>query len=185
MVTLFLSQTNQPWWSITGAMTNRLLTIEVSPFYLKTDAIGLSTSLPFTTALGSSTHLLSVLGIVTFMASSIRPTAWWRPLTLTVSVCAVIELYLSFLLMHLAAEAALLGAYGIVPPLYGNSYLPVSILGLDLKNYTRPLVTASFGLPFYIGFFGLGLIGSGFVIKGMRERRRRIKQKGVQAIFTS
>ncbi len=175
MVTLFLSQTNQPWWSITGGMTNRLLTIEVSPFYLKTDAIGLSTSLPFTTALGSSTHLLSVLGIVTFMASSIRPTAWWRPLTLTVSVCAVIELYLSFLLMHLAAEAALLGAYGIVPPLYGNSYL----------NYIRPLVTASFGLPFYIGSFGLGLIGSGFVIKGMRERRRRIKQKGVQAIFTS
>ena len=165
-------------------MTNRLPTIEVSPFYLKTDAIGLSTNLPFTTALGSSTHLLCVLGIVTFMAASIRPTAWWRP-SLTVIVCAVIELYLSFLLMHLAAEAALLGAYGIVPPPYGNSYLPVSILGLDLKNYTRPLVTASFGLPFYIGFFGLGLIGSGLVIKGMRERRRRIKQKGVQAIFTS
>jgi len=87
--------------------------------------------------------------------------------------------------MHLAAEAALLGAYGVVPSLYGNSYLPVNILGLDLNSYTNPLVTTSFGLPFYLGLPGLGLVGCGFVIKGLRERRKRIEQKGVQAIFTS
>jgi hypothetical protein len=87
--------------------------------------------------------------------------------------------------MHLAAEAALLGAYGVIPSFYGNSYLPVNTLGLNLNSYTKPLVTARFGLPFYLGSLLLGLIGCGFVIKSLRERRKRIEQKGVQAIFTS
>ena len=85
--------------------------------------------------------------------------------------------------MHLAAETALLGAYGIIPPSYGTSYLQVNIL--DLNSYANPPVTASFSLPFYIGFLGLGLMGGGLLIKSIRERRKRIEQKGVQAIFTS
>jgi len=88
-------------------------------------------------------------------------------------------------LMHLAAETALLGAYGIIPPSYGTSYSQVNILGLDLNSYANPLVTASFSLPFYIGFLGLGLMGGGLVIKSICERRKRMEQKGVQAIFTS
>lgn len=87
--------------------------------------------------------------------------------------------------MHLAAKTALLGTYGVIPPEYGTSVLPVNILGLDLNRYANPLVTASFSLPFYIGFAGLGFLGCGLVIKNLRERRKRIRQKGVQAIFTS
>jgi hypothetical protein len=86
--------------------------------------------------------------------------------------------------MHLVAETALLGAYGIIPPSHGTSYLQINILSLELNSDANPLVTASFSLPFYIGFLGLGLMGGGLVIKSIRERRKRIEQKGVQAIFT-
>jgi hypothetical protein len=185
IVALFLAQASEPWWTLTGGSTGHLLSLQVSPFYFQTNAIGLSASTPFAITLGSTTRLLSILCVIALTASGIRPTAWWRPLAITFGVCSLTELYLSFLLMHLAAEAALLGAYGVVPPFYGNSYLPVNILGLDLNTYTDPLVAARFGLPFYLGFPSLGLIGSGFVIKSLRERRKRIEQKGVQAIFTS
>jgi hypothetical protein len=182
---LFLAQSSEPWWSLAGGSTGQLFSLQVSPFYFQANAIGLSASTPFAIMLGSATRLLSILCVIALIASSIRPTAWWRPLALTFGICSLTELYLSFLLMHLAAEAALLGAYGVIPSFYGNSYLPVNILGLDLNNYTKPLVTARFGLPFYLGFPGLGLVGCGFVIKSLRERRKRIRQKGVQAIFTS
>ena len=184
-VALFLAQGSEPWWSLTGGSTGRLLSLQVSPFYFQANAIGLSASTPFTIMLGSTTRLLSILSVIALIATSIRPTAWWRPLALTFAASSLTELYLSFLLMHLAAETALLGAYGVIPSFYGNSYLPVNILGPDLNSYTKPIVTASFGLPFYLGFPSLGLVASGFVIKGLRERRKRIEQKGVQAIFTS
>jgi hypothetical protein len=100
-------------------------------------------------------------------------------------LCTLIELYLSFLLMHIAADTAFLGAYGVVPPFSGTGYLPVNLLGLDLNNYANPLVVASFGFPFYAGFLGIGVVGGGLILKSLRERRKRLQQKGVQAIFTS
>jgi hypothetical protein len=87
--------------------------------------------------------------------------------------------------MHIAADTALLGAYGVVPPYSGTGYLPVNFLGLDLNSYANPLVIASFRFPFYAGFLSIGLVGGGLIFKALRERRKRLEQKGVQAIFTS
>jgi hypothetical protein len=87
--------------------------------------------------------------------------------------------------MHIAADTALLGAYGVVPPYSGTGYLPANLLGLDLNSYTNPLVIASFRLPFYAGFLGIGLVGGALILKALRERRKKLEQKGVQAIFTS
>jgi len=184
-VALLLALTNEPWWTITGAHSGNLLTVRVSPFYLQTIATGLLLSTPFVISLGLLTRVVSILGFVALAAASVQKAAWWRPLVICFGLCALIELYLSFLLMHIAADTALLGAYGVVPPYSGIGYLPVNLLGLDLKNYPNPLVIASFSFPFYAGFLGIGLVGGGLVVKALRERRKRLDQKGVQAIFTS
>jgi hypothetical protein len=184
-VALFLALTNEPWWTITGVHSGNLLAVKVSPFYLQMIVTGLLPSTPFATSLGSLTRVLSILGFVALAAASIQKTAWWRPLAICFGLCAFIELYLSFLLMHIAVDTALLGAYGIVPPYSGTGYLPVNFLGLDLNNYPNPLVIASFSFPFYAGFLGIGVVGWGLILKARRERRKRPGQKGVQAFFTS
>lgn len=184
-VALFLAVANDPWWTITGAHSDNLLAIRVSPFYLQTIATGIVSSSPFATTLGSFTRVLSVLGFVALAAASVQKTAWWRPLMICFGLCALIELYLSFLLLHIVADAAFLGAYGILPPYIGTGYLPATFLGLDLNNYSNPLVIASFRYPFYSGFVGIGLVAGSFIFRALRERRKRLEQKGVQAIFTS
>jgi hypothetical protein len=184
-VALFLALTNEPWWTITGVHSDNLLSVKVSPFYLQTIAIGLLPSTPFATSLGSLTRVISILGFVALATASIQKTAWWWPLAICFGVSALIELYLSFLLIHIAVDTALLGAYGVVPPYSGAGYLPVNFLGLDLNNYPNPLVIASFSAPFYAGFLGIGVVGGGLILNARRERRKRPDQKGVQAIFTS
>src|SRR5713101_2531377 len=101
-VALFLVLTNEPWWTITGAHSGNLLAVKISPFYLQTIATGLPSSTPFAATLGSLTRVLSILGFVALAAASIQRTAWWRPLAICFGLCALIELYLSFLLMHIA-----------------------------------------------------------------------------------
>ena len=184
-VALFLATANDPWWTMTGAHSDKLLAITVSPFYLQTMATGIVPSTPLAASLGSFTRVLSFLGFVALAAAGVQKTAWWRPLMICFGLCALIELYLSFLLLHIAADAVLLGAYGIVPPYSGTGYLPANFLGLDLNNYSNPLVIASFRYPFYSGFVGIGLVAGGLIFRALRERRKRLEQKGVQAIFTS
>ncbi|TMI08721.1 hypothetical protein E6H34_02690 [Candidatus Bathyarchaeota archaeon] len=169
-VALFLALTNDPWWTITGAHSSSLLAVKVSPFYLETIAAGLLSSTPFTTTLGSLTRVLSILGFVALAAASIQKVAWWRPLVICFGLCALIELYFSFLLMHMAADITLLGAYGVIPPYSGTGYLLVNFLGLDLNIYPNPLVIASFRFPFYAGFLAIGLVGGGLILKVLRER---------------
>ena len=86
--------------------------------------------------------------------------------------------------MYHAAETALLGTYGILPPYSGTSRLPTAIIGLDLNTYTNPLVSAGFNLPFYLGFLSLGLVGASQILKSLGKRRELNAQKGVAAIFT-
>jgi hypothetical protein len=86
--------------------------------------------------------------------------------------------------MYHAAETALLGMYGILPPSSGTMHLPAMIIGLDLNSYLSPLVTAGFSLPFYLGFLSLGLIGGSLILENLRTRKDR-PQKGVAAVFTS
>jgi hypothetical protein len=183
-VSLFLAIQSDPWWGVTGATTNKLLMIQVSPYYFQTVATGISSGAPFVASLGSLTRLLLILGFVALVASSIRPNAWWRELAVLFSLSALAELYLSFLLMYHAAETTLLGTYGILPPYSGTSRLPTAIIGLDLNTYANPLVSAGFNLPFYLGFLSLGLVGTSQILKSLRKRRELTAQKGAAAIFT-
>jgi hypothetical protein len=123
------------------------------------------------------------MAFVALAASSVRPDAWWRELAVYFSLSALAELYLSFLLMYHAAETTLLATYGILPPYSGTSHLPISIVGLDLNNYSQPLVTAGFDLPFYLGFLSPGLVGSSLIMQHLRGRQKRAP-RGVEAIFT-
>jgi hypothetical protein len=184
IVALFLAPTGQPWWSVTGAGTSRLFTIQVSPFYLDANAVGFS-SPSFTGPLGSFTSVLLILLVLVLGASSFHRGTWWGEIAKYFSLCVLSELYLSFLLMYHAAETSLLGMYGILPPSTGTMHLPALIIGLDMNTYLRPLVTASFSLPFYLGFLSLGLVGGSLIVENRRTRKEKRPQKGVEAVFTS
>ena len=168
---------------MTGGTTSKLLTIQISPYYLQANATGFPGA-SFTGALGSFTGLLLFLAVFALSASSFHRGTWWSKITTYFSLCVVSELYLSFLLMYHAAETALLGMYGILPPSSGTMHLPAMIIGLDMNSYLSPLVTAGFSLPFYLGFLSLGLIGGSLILENLRARKDR-PQKGVAAVFTS
>ncbi|HYU88181.1 MAG TPA: hypothetical protein VEL52_05790 [Candidatus Bathyarchaeia archaeon] len=185
VVALFLGPASGPWWTVTGATTSRLLTVQVSPFSLQADATGLSASTFFSVTLGSFTSLLLILSLIALGASSLHPGTWWSKLTLYFSLCSMTELYLSFLLMYHSALTMLLGAYGILPPYLGTSQLLANIVGLDLNSHRNPLVTASFSLPFYLGFLSIGLITTSLIVNDIVERRKTREMRGVGAIFTN
>lgn len=180
-ITLFLTASGDPWWSVAGTTNSQLLSVQVSPFYLHTSATGLVSTVGFSEFLGPLTQILLILSFVALGMSSLMPSAWWRELAVYFSLSVLVELYFSLFLNYHAAETLLLGAYGIVPPYSGTSNLPTVIVGLDFKTYVSPLVTAGFSLPFYVGFLGLGLLTSSILrLRVIREGRPR----GVEAIFT-
>ena len=187
VVALFLTLASEPWWTMTGVATSNLLTVQVSPYYFQTNAVGLSPSAPFAALLGSFTRLLLILSLVGLTASSVRPTAWWRDLAVYFGLCSLTELYLSFFLMYHASQTVLLAAYGVLPPylLSGSSNLPAEIIGLDFNAYLNPPVTGGFSPPFYLGFLGLGLLGGRLIIRALHDVKKRPKRKGVAAIFSS
>src|SRR5437667_1594610 len=185
IVALFLGPASGAWWSVTGATTSKLLTVQVSPFYLQADATGFSPSTFFSVPLGSFTSLLLLLSMIALGASSFHPGAWWSKLAVYFSLCSMTELYLSFLLMYHGALTMLLGAYGVVPPYFGTNHLLANIVGLDFNSHPNPLVTASFSLPFYLGFLSIGLITTSLIVNNIVGKREKRDQRGVDAIFTT
>ncbi len=185
VVALFLGPASGPWWTVTGATTSKLLTVQVSPFYLQADATGLSPSTFFSVPLGSFTSLLLILSLIALGASSIHRGTWWNKLAVYFSLCSMTELYLSFLLMYHGALTMLLGVYGILPPYSGTSHLLANVVGLDLNSHLNPLVTASFSLPFYLGFVSIGLITTSLIVNDIVEKRKTRERRGVGAIFTN
>jgi hypothetical protein len=185
VLALFLATSSDPWWSMSGANNNNLLIMRVSPFYFHVDATGLASTVPFAELLGPLTRILLILAFVALGMTALNPIAWWRELAVYFSLSALTELYLSFMLLYHAAETTFLGAYGVVPPTAGTVYLPTMVLGLDLNNYLRPLVTAGFAPSFYLGFVAIGLVGSRLFIDSVREKRTMIEHRGVGAVFTS
>ena len=180
-ITLFLTASGDPWWSIAGTTSSQLLSVQVSPFYLHTSATGLVSTVGFSEFLGPLTRILLILSFLVLGMSSLMPSVWWRELAGYFSLSVLIEVYFSLFLNYHAAVTLLLGAYGIVPPYSGTSNLSTVIVGLDLKTYFSPLVTAGFSLPFYVGFLGLGLLTASILrLRVIREARPR----GVEAIFT-
>src|SRR5438093_7796376 len=170
IVTLFVALGTEAWWTLNGATTNSLFSIQVSPFYLHIDAIGLPSTVPLAVGLGSLTRTLLLLGFVSLFVASLRPTAWWRNLAVYFGFASLAELYLSFVLMYYWAETAFVNAYGVVPPYYGTTSLQANIVGLDLSYYTTPLVSATFFLPYYLGFISIGLVTGRTIIKAFHDR---------------
>jgi hypothetical protein len=159
---------------LTGATSSKLLSIQVSPFYLHISAIGLPTTSSLASGLGAFTRVLLFFGFLGLVAASIRPTAWWRNLAIYLGLSAVAELYFSFLMMYYWAESAFVVAYGIVPPYSGTTIFPGRILGLDLNYYSGPLVTAAFAIPFYLGFLSLSLVMGRGIIRAFQDRALRV-----------
>jgi hypothetical protein len=174
LVALFLALASEPWWTLTGTQNTKLLNIQVSPFYLRINAIGLPTTSPFANTLGSFTRILLFFGFVALIAASIRPTAWWRNLALYFGLSSLAELYFSFLMMYYWAESAFVEAYGFVPPYSGTTTLQARILGLDLTFYSSPLVTAVFAIPFYLGFLSFSLVMGRGIIRIVQERALKV-----------
>src|SRR2546428_956132 len=170
LVALFVALGSKPWWTLTGTTTSSLLSVQVSPFYLHINALGLPPTVSAANNLGSFTRVLLILGSLALFAASVQPTSWWRNLAVSFGLSSLAELYLSFILIYYWTETAIVQAYGVVPPYYGTAALQGSILGLDLKYYSAPLVTASFYFPYYLGFLSLGLVVGRSLIKIVHER---------------
>ncbi|TMI21881.1 hypothetical protein E6H31_04660 [Candidatus Bathyarchaeota archaeon] len=146
------------------------MSIQVSPFYLQIAATGIPTTSPFASVIGALTRILLILCSLALLASSLRPTAWWRPLATWLGLASLTELFFSlFLLVH-AGQAALLTAYGANPPTSGTILYPARILGTDLSTYQSPSLTASFNLDFYLGLLSLTIVGTGTILKMLQER---------------
>src|SRR5260370_17286422 len=77
---LFLALASEPWWTLSGTTNTKLLSIQVSPFYLHINAVGLPTTSAFANGLGSFTRILLFLGFLALVAASIPPTASQRTL---------------------------------------------------------------------------------------------------------
>jgi len=174
LLALFLALASEPWWTLSGATNTKLLSIQVSPFYLHINAIGLPQTSALANGLGSFTRILIFFGFLALAAASIRPTAWWRNLAVYFGLCSLAELYFSFLMMYYWAESAFVIAYGIVPPYSGTALLPGRILGLDLIYYSGPLVTAAFAIPFYLGFLSFSLVMGRGIIRFVQDRTIRV-----------
>src|SRR3989449_2556069 len=170
LVALFVALGSEPWWTLTGTTTSNLLSVQVSPFYLHINALGLPPTVSGANNLGSFTRVLLILGSLALFAASIPPPSWCCILAVSLGLRAFGEISLSFILIFYWAETAIVQAYGVVPPYYGTAALQGSILGLDLKYYSAPLVTASFYFPYYLGFLSLGLVLGRSLIKIIHER---------------
>ena len=174
LVALFVALGNEPWWTLRGASTSNLLSIQVSPFYLHINALGLPSTLPTANSLGSFTRVLLILGSLALLAASLHPTAWWRNLAVYLGLSSLAELYFSFVMIYYWAETAIVQAYGVVPPYDGTASLQANILGLDFKYYASPLVTASFYFPYYLAFLGLAMVVGRSLITVIQDRALQV-----------
>jgi hypothetical protein len=170
VVALFVALGSEPWWTLNGTTTSKLFSVEVSPFFVHIVAVGLPSTVPFANSLGGFTRTFLLVGFIMLFAAGLRPTAWWRNLAVYFGISSLAELYLSFLLMYYWAETAFFNVYGVVLPLSGTATLAANVVGLDFAYYASPLVTASFGLPYYIGFLSIGLVVGRAVIRILHAR---------------
>ena len=132
---------------------------------------GIPATAPFASALGALTRILLILCSVALLGSSLRPTAWWRPICTWLGLATLAELFFSLLLLVHAGQTALLTAYGTNPPTSGTALYPARIIGTDLNIYLNPPLTASFNLDFYLGFLTLTIVGTSTILKMLQERR--------------
>ena len=147
-----------------------MLSIQVSPFYLQIAATGIPSTSLFASILGALTRVLLILCSLALVASSLRPTAWWRPIATWLGLASLTELFFSLFLFVHAGQTALLTAYGSNPPTSGTILYPARILGTDLNTYQSPSLTATFNLDFYLGVLSLTIVGISTILKMLQER---------------
>lgn len=174
VMALFVALGSEAWWTLTGATTSKLFSIQVSPFFVQIAATGMPSTVPLASDLGSFTRTFLLIGFVALFAASIRPTAWWRSFALYFGYAAIAELYLSFFLMLYWAESVFSSTYGITPPFLGTSTIHANLVGLDLGLYTSPLVTATFSLTAYLGLFSIALLLGRNIMNALRERSMQV-----------
>src|SRR5438309_4153619 len=170
LVALFVALGNEPWWILRGASTSNLLSIQVSPFYLHINALGLPSTLPTANSLGSLTRVLLILGSLALLAASLHRYSCSRNLPVYFGFSTLAQTSYSFVIIYYLAETAIVQAYGVVPPYDGTASLQANILGLDFKYYASPLVTASFYFPYYLGFLGLAMVVGRSLIAILQDR---------------
>ena len=147
-----------------------MLSIQASPFYLQIAATGIPATTSVTSVLGALTRILLILCSTGLLASSLRPTAWWRPLAAWLGLASLTELFFSLLLFVHAGQASLLTAYGVNPPTSGTTLYPARVLGTDLNTYQSPFLTASFNLDFYLGILSVTIVGTTTLLRLLQER---------------
>jgi hypothetical protein len=170
LVAGFLALGNEPWWTLASPTNSHVLSIQVSPFYLQIAATGIPATSPVASILGALTRVLLILSSLALIATSLRPTVWWRPLATWLSLASLVELFFSLLLFLHLGQTALLTAYGANPPTSGTETYPARILGTDLNSYLNPSLTASFNLDFYLGLLSLSIVGTTTILKMLQER---------------
>src|SRR5207249_7032649 len=69
--------------------------------------------------------------------SSFRPTVWWRPLAVWLSLASLTELFFNLLLFIHTGQTALLTLYGTNPPTSGTISYPARIVGTDRSEERR------------------------------------------------
>jgi hypothetical protein len=146
------------------------LSIQVSPFYLQIAATGIPATTPLASILGASTRVLLILSSLALLATSLRPTVWWRSLVTWLSLASLTELFFSLLLLVHAGQTTLLTAYGTSPPMTGTISYPARIVGTDLNTYLNPSLTASFNLDFYLGLLNLTIVGASTALTMLHDR---------------
>lgn len=167
---LFIALSSEAWWTLNGTDNGKLLMIKVSPYYVSIVATGVTSNASVMPILGSLGRLIAILSFATLLLSGLRPVAWWRNLAFHTGLTGLTTLYFIFLIMYHSAQAAFLTTYNVILPYAGTARIQANILGLDMKNYPSPLVTAGFSISFFLGLLSIALGTGSLVGNSLRNR---------------
>ena len=185
---LIIALSNEAWWTLTGYNNSKLLSLKISPYYLSITATGFSGVPPTLVLLGSLGRILALSGFILLVLSALRPLAWWRNISYYGGLAATTSLYLIFLVMYHSAQIAFLTMYNIVLPYDGTTHLQANILGLDMKYYSTPLVSANFSLAFFAGFLTIAIALGSNIVRNFHYRylaRQDLIVSGIDDIHLS
>jgi hypothetical protein len=155
-----LALSKDPWWTLQGEGSSQIITLRISPFYMETYATGLGVTTSAAVAIGALTRFLVGVTSLLLIISSVKTTVWWRNLAQWFNITAVVQMFLSLAILINTARQELLAEYGVMLPLSGRARFPANVLGLDLRLYQSPMMSAGFGALFYAGVFCLFLVAT-------------------------
>ncbi len=180
---------NDPWWTVKAVGSSSILNVQVSPFYVRIDALGAPATLPYVFALGTTTRIMLGLTAMALAIVAFSPMSVWRKPVFWLGLSSIVEAYLSFTLMLHSAQLTLLNMYGTVPPLSGDTVIPGTVLGLDFSSYFNPRITSSFAPLFLLGLACTALLGGSELFRFILRPREDFMvfdfMKGLSGVFLS